>query len=301
MTTTANKSEMLFASHDLKNGTSLYVTRCTSKTTYLDTAVTCLSKGTQGRTTCGIDAIRQMPVPPTDPDFTILDPAAFWYQDKFLLDFTDAFRNLEDSSDSSSNQEYYMMDPLSAFANSTVRDTLVDISKLDIKLFDQRFSLLWNTFWKATWAGSIVMGGNYTQLLTGRPSGGPPYPVTVNTTSQVTIPLPPVYVIDRVWLVLYFMSVGVMFAAAVAALVIRAMCHAPVLLGYVSSLTRNSAYFPDVDNNVSSAEDGPTRSKRLGGLRVMVADVRDRKDAVGRIAFAPKEIGGKVGKGRWYD
>jgi hypothetical protein len=83
--------------------------------------------------------------------------------------------------------------------------------------------------------------------------------------------------------------------------VIRALCHAPALLGYVSSLTRNSSYFPDVDHGANSAEDGPTRSKRLGGLRVMVADVRGGKDAVDRIAFAPKEIRGKVEKGRWYD
>jgi hypothetical protein len=132
--------------------------------------------------------------------------------------------NTQDISGSSSGQEHYLMDPRSVFANSTVRETMIDISKLDIKLFDQRFSLLWNNFWKATWAGSIVMGGNPTQpLVMEGSSGGPAVPVTVNTTLQVTIPPPPVYTIDRAWLAPNFISVGVMFAAAVAALVIRAL------------------------------------------------------------------------------
>jgi hypothetical protein len=67
----------VFASHHCFYNKSLYVTRCTSQTTYLDTAVTCLSRGTLGKTTCGIDAIRKMSIPPRDQNFTILGPVAY--------------------------------------------------------------------------------------------------------------------------------------------------------------------------------------------------------------------------------
>jgi hypothetical protein len=88
-----------------------------------------------------------------------------------------------------------------------------------------------------------------------------------------------------------------MLLAAVFALVIRALCRAPVLLGFTSSLTRDSAYFNDPEMSVNSVEDGSERTKRLGAMRVMVGEVRDS----GRIAFLPVGMGKRVEKGQWYD
>ncbi|KAF2027625.1 hypothetical protein EK21DRAFT_24572, partial [Setomelanomma holmii] len=53
-----------------------------------------------------------------------------------------------------------------------------------------------------------------------------------NTTSQITFPLPPVYTIDRPWLTLYFVSVGIMFFAAVFSFVMHTRCRAPTILGF---------------------------------------------------------------------
>jgi hypothetical protein len=64
-----------------------------------------------------------------------------------------------------------------------------------------------------------------------------------NTTSSIVFPVPAIYAIDRPWIAVYFISVGVMFSAAVFALVMRALCRAPLVLGYVSSLVRDSSYF----------------------------------------------------------
>jgi hypothetical protein len=73
------------------------------------------------------------------------------------------------------------------------------------------------------------------------------------------------------------------------------------VVGYASSLVRDSRYFEDVIGVYRiSAEDGPEKSKRLGRMRVMLADMRDGRDT-GKIAFAPQGIGEKVQTWRWYD
>jgi hypothetical protein len=121
----------------------------------------------------------------------------------------------------------------------------------------------------------------------------------LNATSHIVYPLPSVYAINRAWLGIYFVSFGVMFLAAIFSIVTRFMRHAPTLLGYVSSLIRGSSYFEDTYKN--NLEDGAHKTKRLGSMRVMVADVRNRGERAGGIAFAPADIGQRVEKGRWYD
>jgi hypothetical protein len=89
-----------------------------------------------------------------------------------------------------------------------------------------------------------------------------------------------------------------MFAAAVFSLVVHYRCHAPQILGFVSSLTRDSTYFEGVRGN--SSEDGAKTAKRLRSLRGRVEDVHAGAD-VGKIAFAPAQDGLRVRKGRWYE
>jgi hypothetical protein len=81
------------------------------------------------------------------------------------------------------------------------------------------------------------MGGNMTQESS--------YDTLLNTTSVTTFPLPPIFAINLPWMALYFISVAVMFFAAVFSLVMRHRCHAPTLLGYVGSLRRDSRFFVD--------------------------------------------------------
>lgn len=81
-------------------------------------------------------------------------------------------------------------------------------------------------------------------------------------------PYPQCMLFDRVWLSIYFASVSVMLIAAVFALAMRSICRAPMVLGFVSSLTRDSTYFEDPHEN--STEGGAQRVKRLGSIRAMV-------------------------------
>ncbi|KAF2646127.1 hypothetical protein P280DRAFT_524825, partial [Massarina eburnea CBS 473.64] len=66
-----------------------------------------------------------------------------------------------------------------------------------------------------------------------------------NTTSHIFYPIPPTYAVSNVWLTLYFVSADVMLLAAIFSLVMRVRCRAPSVLGYVSSLARDSTYFED--------------------------------------------------------
>lgn len=122
----------------------------------------------------------------------------------------------------------------------------------------------------------------------------------LNTTSATVFPLEPVYAINMPWMILYFVSVAIMFLAAVFSITMHYRCQAPPILGFVSSLVRDSAYFSYDGMQGNSAEDGADKARRLGSLQVMVADVRG-ENKVGRIALAPMETGSRVRKGRWYE
>ena len=299
MTADRKTREIVFASRgEGENPMRLHLTRCTTCTTYLDAKITCISKGALGKATCGVDAVREMPSPPSPPSYSVLTEG-IWGMNSFA-DFMDILDDVPTGSGVSSNTEYYIANPLKAFAELETQymRNYTDLGYLDIGTFERRFALLWNTLWKIGWTRASIMGGKPTP-----PLKGDRLERLLNTTSTIVTPLPPVYAINRAWLTIYFISVGVMLAAAVFSLVMRAMCRAPVLLGYVSTLMRDSRYFDDCGMYTSSVEDGSDKSKRLGKLRVMVANVEggSGKENAGKIAFAPAEVGKRVEKGRWYD
>jgi hypothetical protein len=125
--------------------------------------------------------------------------------------------------------------------------------------------------------------------------------LTLNMTSHVTFPFTSAYAIDRAWLTVYFMAVATMLLSAISSLFVRTRCRAPVILGFASSLISDSMYFAHYGVYNNSTEDGSERSKRLGKLKVMVANVRVEPKDRDKIAFAPAELGERIEKGRWCD
>jgi hypothetical protein len=274
-----------------------------ARTIYVDANVTCRSRGALGKANCGVDAIRQT-LNPYKSTAIIDDAIKKGEQSGDVFMFFDFLDMIEDddayATSRSSNTEFYLNDPSIAFTHPYEEDSKanVKVDELDIGTFQRRFSLMWNTLYKARWATTTTMGrGNMTTLHISK--------VPTNTfeyaTSEMTFPLPPVYIIDRAWLTLYFVAVGVMFLAAIFALVVHTQCRAPAILGYASSLIRDSTYFQDHGVYNNSVEDGPEKSRRLRKLRVMVADVRSQKEDAGKIAFAPAGMGKRIEKGRWYE
>ena len=297
-----NASELVFASRGNER-TVLHLTRCISRTTYVEANVTCISKGALGAATCGVGAIREMPDPPNTSNYSFLGTPSLGNNP--LEYFMDILVDEQTGRPVSSATELYLADPRTGFMERP--SAKIDLgNEVDIKTFEKRFSLLWNTLWKASWTSNSAMGGamsNITGIGIHAGQRGQPYNVTTlnHTTSHEVFPLPPVYAIDRAWLALYFISVFVMLLAAVFALVMRALCRAPVLLGFVSSLIRESPYFNGPEIYQNSVEDGAQRSKRLGAMRVMVGDVGYDKEGPGKIAFVLESMGRRVEKGRWYD
>jgi hypothetical protein len=112
-------------------------------------------------------------------------------------------------------------------------------------------------------------------------------------------------VLNVPWIVLYFVSVAIIFAAVVFSLVTHLHCNAPPILGFVSSLLRDWKCFEDIDVDYkgsaqdNSIEDGQAKTKRFGKLKVQVADIRG-DDNVGRIAFASVQEGLRVCRNRLY-
>lgn len=329
MTSDVGVPELIFASA-YNNGTRLSVTKCTASTMYVEAGVICDSKGESTRANCGVYAIREAPHPPQDPTVTILDHRydAAYYSFMYFMDTLDVVRA---GRDYSSNTENYLYDPLFAFTNSDGRDPnemlsasreseglspggvgpnsasydtggpafdKIPLHSIDIKTFERRFSLLWNTLWKIGWARNSITGGEFDK---GNAIPGAKAIETVkNTTSTVIYPLPPVYAINRTWMQLYFVSVDIMLLAALFALLLRWQCRAPAVLGYASSLIRDSTYFEDYGIYNNSVEDGPEKTRRLGKMMVMVADVHSEDQQAGKIAFAPCRVGKQVEKQRWY-
>jgi hypothetical protein len=91
-----------------------------------------------------------------------------------------------------------------------------------------------------------------------------------------------------------------MFLAAVFTLVIHSQCRAPAILGFVSCLIRDSIYFEGRGEHGNSAGNGSDKSRRLGAMKVMIADVGIANERAGKIAFVPVGIGMRVEKGKWY-
>ncbi|KAH7073753.1 hypothetical protein BKA63DRAFT_554084 [Paraphoma chrysanthemicola] len=290
--TPPNATELIFASrgNGYDSNYNLSVTKCRARTTYVDAQIVCMSKGSLGKAVCGVTSIRETPNPPMNPAYNVLRMSV--PAQNSLTQFTDL---LDDNSGGgggrSSNTEFYLYNPLAFPSTDTSGKYYAELGELDIGLFERRFSLLWNTLWKISWAKQSVMGGNFNTQL-GKS--------LQNTTSHVTFPLEPVYAIDRLWLTIYLTSVGVMFSAAVFSVVMHMRCRAPTILGFASSLIRDSIYFEDRGVYINSTEDGSQKSKRLAEMKVMVADVGSKQEKAGKIAFAPVGGGKKVEKGKWY-
>ena len=301
----AEPPKFIFAS--LAGYGEVHVTTCETGTTYVDVQVSCMSRGSAGKANCGVDAVRKSasgpgvlealrhyPIPTTGFDERVAR--------NFLAAFTDMIDDNQRGSGQESIVERFLFDPMSAF-DGVVTFKSARLAEVDVNLIEQRLGLLYNTLWKAAWSYASMTGG--AMIASSASSGtGVTSDNSVstlrNTTSRTAEPLPSVYALDLHWLILYFVSVGVMFLAAAASLILHARCKAPPILGYVSSLVRDSVFFGRSEMQGNSIEGGSSKAKRLGNIEVKIADVWS-EESVGRIAFAPAQEQGSVTKARWYE
>ncbi|KAF2823692.1 hypothetical protein CC86DRAFT_408718 [Ophiobolus disseminans] len=299
--TTVNR----YAANGSATTSMLATTQCSLSTSYVDSQAECITKAF-GKANCGVRKIRKQRDPPTPPGSSLLDGCLYFSNGTrkemwgaWQVGLNDAFMHLLNLAQTGSGApgivEKYLHDPLTAFGQVT--KGFNEIDKTDVKVIERRLSLLYNTLWKASWMHPAAISGNLSLI---RGMNLYDRDLFLNSTSRTAFPLPSVYAINAPWMVLYFASVGVMFSAAVFSLIMHAQCRAPTILGFASSLIRDSSYFCDPAYHMNSTEDGAQKSKRLGATMVRVADVR-ADDDIGKVAFAPAGLGRRVGVKRWYE
>jgi hypothetical protein len=279
---------------------SLSIIECSTITTYVDAQATCMSRGSLGKANCGVDAIRKKLHEVDPPSSSVLNSTGLdemiqrEYWNFGITNLLLGLMSVLPGTGERSLIERYIVDPLTAFGNPDVLEFKHDLnlSALDVDVFEKRFALLYNTLWKAGWSYRSTAGGNMTYEA--------PVERLLTTTSKTTFPLPAVYAINTPWMILYFVSVAIMFFAAVFSLIMHQRCQAPSILGFVSTLVRDSKFFDDSQTQGNSAENATKKTKRLGTMKVMIADVKSGKE-VGKIALVPVGKGRRVKKRRWYE
>lgn len=153
---------------------------------------------------------------------------------------------------------------------------------LSPKLFSYRLSLVWNSFYMAVVDPVLILGGD-----SGKSSNWTLVPVEARFDASQPLQ----YALYSGWLAVYMFATAVLVGATVATVILRINMKGPEILGYVSSLMRDSR-FTEKGARAGSALNGDDRSRLLKSVRVKLMDVEGDRD-VGRIAFT--EIDGYNG------
>jgi hypothetical protein len=126
--------------------------------TYIDAQISCILKGALGKASCGVNSVRETLRPTNPTNLTIFESRYYRWpypvsgfspnlRNAVATSFMDTLDDLQRGSGASSMIEWYIKDPLTAL-NNNAGIAYANLGELDIKLFEQRFSLLWNTHWK---------------------------------------------------------------------------------------------------------------------------------------------------------
>ncbi|KAH8902051.1 hypothetical protein BR93DRAFT_362954 [Coniochaeta sp. PMI_546] len=145
--------------------------------------------------------------------------------------------------------------------------------------FGRRISYLFNTWMDL---GNSVQYLTYTKQSDIQ-QGQEDQFISVNATHVYTAGQ--VFFISPGWVIGYFLCAGLLLIAGTLSVIVESMTVAPDILGYVSTVARNSKYLQLPKTN--SAMNGGERARVLGETKVMMQDVKAKAD-VGRIALGLK-------------
>jgi hypothetical protein len=120
----------------------------------------------------------------------------------------------------------------------------------------------------------------------------------INVVASRTYPADTIFHVIPGWLALYFVCSSVLLIAGIISTILESITIAPDVLGYASSVARNSRYI--VMPKTSSAMSAGERLLKIGRTEVMMQDVN--ADApIGRIALGNKhEKAHRLEKGKVY-
>ncbi|PGH34620.1 hypothetical protein GX50_02510 [[Emmonsia] crescens] len=267
------------------------VAYCNIRRVYVESAVYCVGNSSSiNKPQCSVTATRDTRKlhPPAD-----ITPFLF----RAVLDkFTSS---LATSQGQNETGRYSLMEK---YLNNTdtpllVQEVGMKLYNLDKAVFSQRLTQVLNTYYMASLFPSAMVGGLDTKL--------PEYTIRMytedpfkrSTMGTVTSLKHHIYATNPAWLTTFLITSAVMLFAAIASSLLAFFTHIPDVLGYASSLTRDSAHFPHAAEG--SVLDGLMRSRKFKDKKVRLGDVQSN-ERIGLLAFSETDSAARVEKKKLY-
>jgi len=285
----------------IKGFTSDYaLTKCAVSMRYVDINVT-YERTTRGKSPMVVNRVRRQRNPLTSTNIHAFQwPAAAWQ-------LSDTFPILLQPNDgtilSIPTSLRYIMDPVNfttelyIYQAAGMNFSTFLARNLTIQRFEDRFSLVFNTFWKAfayTYA-LTDLDVMYKQGFNDRSDAN--YTI-IQRPIQYISPLPATYRLNTPWIIVYMLSSFVLLVASVTSLALKISVRGPDLLGFVGSLLRASQHFSNDTPVVSSTIGGFKATKLLKDKNIQVGVRQDEEP--GKIALVEKNGSHPVRKGERY-
>ncbi|OAX81121.1 hypothetical protein ACJ72_04542 [Emergomyces africanus] len=267
------------------------VAYCNIRRLYVESAVHCIGNSSAtNKPQCAVTATRatRKQHPPTDITPFLFRPVL------------DKFTSLLATSQGLNETSRYSL--MEKYLNNTDAPLLVpevglSLYTLDKIVFSQRLTQVLNTYYMASLFPSAMVGGLDTKL--------PEYTIRMYTEDPfkrrvmgtVTSLEYHLYATNPAWLTVFLITSAIMLFAAIASSLLAFFTHIPDVLGYASSLTRDSVHFSH--SAEGSVLDGLVRSRRLKDKRVRLGDVQST-ERVGLLAFSEMDSAARAEKQKLY-
>jgi hypothetical protein len=260
-------------------GSGFTLAYCYISTAYVEAAIECAGHA------CTVTNMRPSQKRHPDPLLVPLDFPIFF--NEFSAQFGLATGN--DAPETSSTTELYIQNPVDPFSGGD--RVTVDLYKLPRDEMAVRLGQVLNTYYLGSLSPWGFMGLTSAAELSDGATGN--ISVTaVSTTNRV------VFVCQWAWWVVFIFANIVMLITASVGAILHWHSTGPDILGYVSSMTRDSPYVRLPPGG--STLDGMERARLLKGVEVQLRDVQEKQET-GRLAFAsPERELVPLAKGRIY-
>ncbi|KAK5658408.1 hypothetical protein OQA88_2385 [Cercophora sp. LCS_1] len=254
---------------------------CHISTAYVEAAVDCTGLS------CAVARMR--PSQRRHPDPRLVPFEFTYYANNFFYELPLATKPSTGGSGRASQlTEFFLNDPLLPLAN-TYR-LLVGLYKVPRQDMSVRLGQVINSYYLASVDSDGITGmssgsGAPTTTVDGDGSAVNGAFDNITTTSTVSVNRVR-YVCQWGWWVIFVFACLVMFAVACVGALLNRLTSGPDILGYVSTLTRDSPHLRV--SKGGSALDGPDRARLLKEVKVQMRDVQPDQD-VGYLAFASQD------------
>lgn len=276
---------------------------CTLKTIYVETEILCDHGG------CRASRIRQhnkQDLPP--PEWTILDVcqqvSEKWHPlGRFFTNLADAIQSRVGGSGGRNALVGFILNPANAFGYGLTTDRLADQSP---DVITQRLAQVLNSYWVSSLSYNLTTGDwgddfeHFARYTQGSLSAGTNTSLLETSTATVYDEYS-MFICNRWWLTAFTISILVALVTSILGLVVVLRSRGPRLAMNVTTMIRDSPYV--ALPFVTSYMDDEKRSRRMGKIRVVLADVAPGHE-VGHVAIAQVYEGAELGRlknGRLYD